>query len=92
MSFCTYDICRTNGFVNELINSKNESEVKIMPKVCSICGKGKLSGKAIAHSHSHVSKRTNRQFKPNLQKVKLEDENGTVRTECVCTKCLKKVN
>ncbi len=63
-----------------------------MPKVCSICGKGKLKGKQISHSHSHVSGRTNKAFKPNLQKVRLEDENGTVRTDYVCTKCLKKVN
>ena len=55
-------------------------------------GKGKLKGKQISHSHSHVSGRTNKAFKPNLQKVRLEDENGTVRTDYVCTKCLKKVN
>ena len=63
-----------------------------MPKVCSICGKGKQKGKLIAHSHSHVSGRSNRTFKPNLQKVRLEEENGTVKTDYVCTKCLKKVN
>ncbi len=63
-----------------------------MPKTCSICGKDKLKGNKIAHSRSHVSGRTIRTFKPNLQKVRLEDENGTVTTQYVCTKCLKKVN
>jgi len=58
-----------------------------MPKVCSVCGKGNMKGCNISHSHI----RTNKAFKPNLQKVALVDENGTARTEMVCTRCLKKI-
>ena len=59
-----------------------------MAKECSVCGKGKMKGHNV--SHSHIS--TNRQYKPNLQKVKLVDENNTATTDYVCTKCLKKIH
>lgn len=59
-----------------------------MAKVCSVCGKGKLRGNNVSHAHN----KTNRFFKPNLQKVQVENENNTVQSMYVCTKCLKKVN
>lgn len=55
-----------------------------MSRVCSICGKGKMSG----HNVSHAKNRTNRVWLPNVQKVKVE-ENGTLKSKYVCTKCMK---
>jgi large subunit ribosomal protein L28 len=55
-----------------------------MSRVCSVCGKGKLSG----HSVSHSNIKTNRFYNPNLQKVKLDDEGKQV-TGYVCTRCLR---
>ncbi len=52
-----------------------------MAKECCICGKKKISGNQVSHSH-RVSKRT---FGANLQKVQVEGAGK----EYVCTKCLK---
>jgi large subunit ribosomal protein L28 len=57
-----------------------------MARVCSLCGKGKMSG----HNVSHAKNRTNRVWKPNIQKVKIE-VNGTIKKQNVCTKCMKTV-
>jgi len=57
-----------------------------MSRVCSICGKGKMSGYQVSHSN----KKANKVWGPNVQKVKLEID-GTPKTEYVCTKCLKTV-
>ena len=45
---------------------------------CIICSKSKTSGSQVSHSQIH----TNREFKPNLQKV-----NGVL----LCTRCLKSI-
>lgn len=55
-----------------------------MSKVCEVCGKAPVAGRSISHSH-RVSNRT---FRPNIQKVTIND-NGQVRKANVCTKCLK---
>lgn len=55
-----------------------------MSRVCSICGKGKLSG----HKVSHANNKTNKTWLPNIQKVKVEID-GKVSSEYVCTKCMK---
>ncbi len=55
-----------------------------MSKVCSICGKGTVSG----NSRSHALNITKRTFKPNLHKTTVEVD-GKVETAYVCTKCLK---
>jgi len=55
-----------------------------MSRVCSICGKGKMSG----HNVSHAKNRTNRTWLPNIQKVNVELD-GKVSSQYVCTKCLK---
>ena len=55
-----------------------------MSKVCEICGKAPVAGRSISHSH----RVTNRMFRPNVQKVTIND-NGRVRKANVCTKCLK---
>lgn len=56
---------------------------------CEICGKGVTFGKQ--YSHSHI--RTSRQWKPNLQRVKIIVD-GTPKRVYVCTRCLRsgKVN
>ena len=55
-----------------------------MSKVCEVCGKAPVAGRSISHSH-RVSNRT---FRPNVQKVTIND-NGRVRKANICTKCLK---
>ena len=55
-----------------------------MSRVCSICGKGKMSGNMVSHSN----RKTNRVWKPNIQKVKLEVD-GAEQSLYVCTKCMK---
>lgn len=56
-----------------------------MSKVCEICGKKPTTGNNVSHSHL----KTKRVFRPNIQKVTIKDENGTVRKANVCTSCLK---
>lgn len=56
-----------------------------MSKVCEICGKRPTAGRNVSHSH-HV---TSRVYRPNVQKVRIRESNGRVRTANVCTKCLK---
>ena len=55
-----------------------------MSKVCEVCGNAPVAGRSISHSH----RVTNRMFRPNVQKVTIND-NGRVRKANVCTKCLK---
>ena len=55
-----------------------------MSRVCSVCGKGKMSGNTVSHSNI----KTRRTSAPNLQKVQVE-EKGTVKTVYMCTKCMK---
>ena len=56
-----------------------------MSKVCSVCGKGKLSGNSVSHSN----RKTPKLYDANLQKVSVKDEKGTVSKQYVCTRCLK---
>lgn len=51
---------------------------------CEICGKGVTFGKK--YSHSHI--RTNRQWKPNIQKVKVIID-GSPKKIYVCSRCLR---
>lgn len=55
-----------------------------MSKVCSVCGKGVVSGNKVSHSH-RISKR---KWAPNIQKVRVR-VNGTPKTLNVCTRCLR---
>lgn len=57
-----------------------------MSRVCSVCGKGKLSGNLVSHSN----RKTPKLYEANLQKVSIKHEDGTVSREYVCTRCLKK--
>ena len=55
-----------------------------MSKVCEICGKTPAAGRNVSHSH----RVTNRVYRPNIQKITIND-NGNVRKANVCTKCMK---
>lgn len=55
-----------------------------MANVCSVCGKGIVSGNRVSHANNH-NKRT---WKPNLRKVKVND-NGSVKRVMVCSRCLR---
>lgn len=55
---------------------------------CDICEKGMLTGHRISINRSQVSRRANRNWKPNVKSVKVND-NGTVKTLNVCTRCLR---
>ncbi len=52
--------------------------------VCENCGKKTTFG----HSRSHSMKATQRQFKPNLQKVTVYENGRTVR-KTLCTRCIR---
>jgi large subunit ribosomal protein L28 len=53
---------------------------------CAHCGKEPVFG----HSVSHAKNRTQRQFKPNLQKVSVMDgQSGKLVQKVLCTKCIK---
>ncbi|MCI5819760.1 MAG: 50S ribosomal protein L28 [Acidaminococcus sp.] len=56
-----------------------------MSKVCSVCGKGRMSGNMVSHSH----RKTRRSWAPNVQKVKVVTESGGVEAQYVCTRCLR---
>ncbi len=56
-----------------------------MSQVCDICGKGPQSGNNVSHSHI----KTKRRFMPNLQKVRHQDNNGSVKTIKACTRCIR---
>ena len=55
-----------------------------MSKVCSVCGKGKLSGNLVSHSN----RKTPRLYSANVQKVRVVND-GVVSSEYVCARCLK---
>ena len=55
-----------------------------MSRVCSVCGKGKMSGNNVSHSNL----KTKRTMNANVQKVEVEVD-GKVETAYVCSKCLK---
>jgi len=62
-------------------------EVAIMAKVCDICGKHAVAGRAISHSHRTV----NRTFKPNSS-TSASSSTARARSMNVCSRCLKKGN
>jgi len=58
-----------------------------MGRRCDICGKGTMFG----HNVSHSNRRTKRNWKVNLKKVKVRQGDKVV-TLRVCMSCLKKGN
>ena len=57
-----------------------------MNRVCYISGKNKLKGNSVSHAQNKTIKHN----RPNLRKVKLE-ENGKVKTVKVAMKVFKKL-
>ena len=57
-----------------------------MSKVCSVCGKGKLSGNLVSHSN----RKTPRLYNANVQKVRVVND-GVVSSDYVCARCLKSI-
>ena len=56
-----------------------------MSRKCECCGKGQVSGNTVSHSNRH----SRRKWNANIQTVKVQDENGTVRKANVCTRCMR---
>jgi len=56
-----------------------------MARICGICGKKPMAGNNVSHAHN----RSPRRFLPNLQRVRVVSDNGTVRRIQVCTNCIK---
>lgn len=55
---------------------------------CQICDKGVRTGHRISITRSQVSRRANRMWKPNIKKIRINDE-GTNKTVNICTRCLR---
>ena len=56
-----------------------------MSKECIFCGKKPQVGNLVSHSNI----KTKRRFNPNLQRVRHQFPDGSVRTLSVCTRCLR---
>ena len=54
---------------------------------CEMCGKSPQFG----HNVSHSKQATKRQFKPNIQRVRVEID-GQMRRVHLCTRCLRTLN
>ncbi|MBE6013005.1 50S ribosomal protein L28 [Anaeropeptidivorans aminofermentans] len=55
---------------------------------CEICEKSRITGRRISITRSQVSRRAKRDWKPNIKKIRIND-NGTVKTINICTSCLR---
>lgn len=55
-----------------------------MSRICTVCGKRPLTGNQISKSIRH----TKRRWMPNLQRVRVQTEDGTKRIR-VCAKCIR---
>ena len=55
-----------------------------MARVCTVCGKGPMTGNNV----SHAKNRKKRRWYPNLQSVRMLVE-GAPRRKPVCTQCIK---
>lgn len=56
-----------------------------MAKTCEICGKGNLKAAKLTFSHKQIVKRQS----PNLQEIRVLDNNGQAVKKTVCTSCLR---
>ena len=55
-----------------------------MSRICTVCGKRPITGNQISKSIRH----TKRRWMPNLQRVRVQTEEGTKRIR-VCAKCIR---
>ena len=63
-----------------------------MSRVCAITGKRPVKGRKIIHkgqSKKRLVKQNKRTFKPNVQRVRVRAEDGSVKRLWVCTKAIK---
>ena len=69
-----------------------------MARVCDVCGKKSQMGNAVETRGkakylggvgTKITGITRRQFKPNLQRVKVVDDKGTHKTVRVCVQCIR---
>ena len=69
-----------------------------MPGRCSVCDKSPKTGRSYVYRGvakykggigRKVTGKTKRWFKPNLQQLKVVEQNGHVHRAWVCTKCIK---
>lgn len=69
-----------------------------MAQVCQVCGKSPQMGnviqtrgkaKYLGGVGTKITGITRRQFKPNLQRVKVSTANGTRKTMRVCVQCIR---
>ena len=69
-----------------------------MARVCEVCGKSTQMGNSVAHRGkakylggvgTKVTGISRREFKPNLQRVRITTSNGTNKTVRICTRCLR---
>lgn len=51
---------------------------------CEVCNKGQLFGLKVSHSN----RKTNKAWKPNVKKIRLE-VNGVSKSMFICAKCLR---
>lgn len=57
-----------------------------MAKKCEICGKGTQKGHKVSHAHNITIK----VWKPNLQRVRVDDGKGNSKRIWSCTACIQK--
>lgn len=69
-----------------------------MSRKCDLCDKGPTSGRTYVRRGIAIKKggiglnvtgKTKRRFLPNLKKVKMVTEKGSIITAKVCTRCIK---
>jgi large subunit ribosomal protein L28 len=69
-----------------------------MARECAVTGKKTISGRRIVRKGLakkkggiglHVTSATKRTFKPNLQRIRVRDENGTVKRIWVSAKAIR---
>ncbi|MDR3177078.1 MAG: 50S ribosomal protein L28 [Desulfovibrio sp.] len=56
-----------------------------MARKCENCGKTPQTGNLVSHSNI----KTKRRFNPNLQSVRHQDPDGSVRRMLLCTRCIR---
>lgn len=56
-----------------------------MSRVCSLCGKGAMSGNKVSHSN----RKTRRTWGANVHKTTVVSETGSISKTYVCTRCLR---
>ncbi len=69
-----------------------------MAKTCELCGKGPVAGRSIARRGmakkkggvgKNITGITKRRFLPNLQSVKIVEDNGAHKRIRACTSCIR---